>query len=126
MSASSALFSGDNDMNEDTLRETEFYKNASLTPKQMKVMPVVVINLETSHVYVNSSTGSFKKNIYVGLLQERMDETGQKIADFEEFAPCSEVSTQDGFLDYDYTNTYTSDVIIPTLDDRLLPQDSND
>ena len=57
----------------------------------MKTMPVVVINLETAHVYVNSSTGSFKKNIFVGLLQERMDVNGNKIADFEEFAPCTEV-----------------------------------
>ena len=92
----------------------------------MKSMPVVTINLETAHLYVNSTTGSFKKNIFVALLQERMDDEGNKIADFEEFAPCSEVSNQEGFLPYDYTNTYTSDVIIPTMADRMLPQDDND
>ena len=31
MSATSALFSGDNDMNEDTIRKTKLYVNASLS-----------------------------------------------------------------------------------------------
>ena len=51
----------------------------------MKVMPVVTVNFETPHIYVNTSSGSFRKNIFVALQQNKFDSDGNKIAEFEEF-----------------------------------------
>ena len=87
-----ALSSGDKDMIEDTTREAPHLQDASLSLFDMKVMPVVTVNIETPHIYIDSSSTSFKKNIFVALLQESIDDDGHKRAEFEQFVPCTEVS----------------------------------
>lgn len=114
-----SLDSGDKNWTEDTTRETNRYHDDSLSLGDMKVMPVVTLNMDTAHLYINSSSESFKRNIFVALLQDSQDEAGNKKAEFEEFAPCSEVANQTGFIPYDYLEAYSSHVIIPTIDDKL-------
>ena len=46
----------------------------------------------TAHIYVNTSTEAFKRNVFVALLQESMDADGNKFAEAEEFVPCREVA----------------------------------
>ena len=74
--------------------------------KQMKVMPVVTVNIETPHIYVNSSTGSFKKNIFVALQQTKRFANGTKIREFQEFVPCNQVKEQPGYIDIDYSELF--------------------
>ena len=92
VSASVALNRGDNDWNEDTTQDTKLYKNAVLNFDQMKAMPVVTINIDTPHLYLDSSSVAFEKNIFVALLNDKRDENGNKIAEFERFVPCKSVN----------------------------------
>jgi|OM-RGC.v1.032119783 hypothetical protein len=81
-------------------------------------MPVVTFTVASPHIYIDTNSTSFKKNFYVGLLQESVNENGQKTANFEEFVPCSEVENERGFLPYNYSELYDSPVNIPTLSQR--------
>ena len=57
----------------------------------MKLMPVVAFTFETPLILIDPSTNAYKKNLFVALMQESKDASGGKVADFEEFVPCSEV-----------------------------------
>ena len=91
LSAFIALHAGESDMVEDTTQESLLIGDSALSLAAMKVMPVITVNYMNQHIYVNTTLSAFKRNIFVGLLQEKLDTDGSKIAEFEEFVPCSEV-----------------------------------
>ena len=61
-----ALRSGDMDWVDSY--EADMSDSNRLSFKQMTVMPVVTFNMLTPHIYLDSHTLSFKKNIFVAVL----------------------------------------------------------
>ena len=53
----------------------------TLSLADMKVMPVVTLNLVHQHAYIKTSTEYFKHSFYVGLLNKKM-KNGIKTAEF--------------------------------------------
>jgi hypothetical protein len=51
--------------------------------------------------------------------------TDTKTVRFEEFVPCTQVENEHGYIPYDYSNTFNSHVIIPSIDDRLFAEHAN-
>ena len=78
-----ALDSGDMDWKDVFMADTTLLTSASLSFKDMTVMPVVTFTMKTPHIYLNSSSNSFRKNIFVAVLQDKVMEDGNKTATFE-------------------------------------------
>ena len=63
-----ALDSGQKDTTTTFEFERPYETGTNLTLEEMKVMPVVTLTAVTPHLYLNSSSISFKKNVFVALL----------------------------------------------------------
>ena len=62
--------SGDSNTIEDITRVTNLYVNKSFSLEDMKVMPVVLLNYESVHTYIDPHTLSAQRNIFVALLED--------------------------------------------------------
>ena len=78
----------------------------------MKAMPVVHLDYVYSSVYMDPEHEAFRKNLFIALRKVNKFQNGTELHEFEEFIPCEQVKSNEGYLEIDYSQMFQGELNI--------------
>lgn len=72
----------------------------------MKVMPVVVLQIENQNIYLDPRKLAVQRNVFVALVHSTFDVDGSVRYEYQEFVPCEDVKNETWFIEDRYEEVY--------------------